>query len=51
MWLDGGPWECVLLFFDEGIAVLLGRGDDYGVGAVLVDGADENVSGLFCLFS
>lgn len=38
----------MLVFFDEVIAVVLGCGDDDGICAVLVDGADENVSGLFC---
>ena len=44
----GGPGRCVLVFFDEGIAVLFGGGDDDGICAVLVDSTDENVSGLFC---
>lgn len=39
----------MLVFFDEGIAVLFGGGDDDGICAVLVDSTDENVSGLFCL--
>lgn len=41
----------MLVFFDEGIAVVLGCCDDDGICAVLVYGADENVSGLFRLVS
>ena len=40
----------MLIFFNEDVAVYFGRGDDDGIGAVFVDGADEDVSGLFFVF-